>query len=137
MSDEETRAVVNRLYEAFLAGDAEGMLALMDDDVEVRFLGQGMFRGVDEARRFMAFAGGLLKDVDFRIKKKLIDGDVGCALWEETATTAEGHPWENHGVDVIRVRDGRIASLHENNDVTLVYRHFPRYDDAERGAGEG
>jgi hypothetical protein len=28
------------------------------------------------------------------------------------------------------VRDGRIVSLHENNDVTLVYRHFPPYRDA-------
>jgi ketosteroid isomerase-like protein len=135
MSENETRAIVDRLYEAFLGGDPEGMLALMADDVEVRFLGQGTFRGIEETRRFMSFAGGLLKDVDFRIKKIIIDGDVGCALWEETATTADGHPWENHGVDVIRVRDGRIVSLHENNDVTLVHQHFARYEDSDPGAG--
>jgi hypothetical protein len=32
---------------------------------------------------------------------------------------------------VIRVRDGKIVSLHENNDVTMVYRHFPRYVERE------
>jgi ketosteroid isomerase-like protein len=136
MSEAHTRAIVDRLYEAFLAGDGEGMLALMADDVEVRFLGQGTFRGIDETRRFMTFAAALLEEVDFRTKKVIIDGDVGCVLWEETATTADGHPWENHGVDVIRARGGRIVSLHENNDVTLVHRHFPRYEQSPQGGEE-
>ncbi len=128
--EEDTRRTVDALYTAFLRGDAEGMLALMAEDVEVRFLGQGTFHGVDAARRFFAFAGGLLRDVDFRIETVIVDGEIAAAVWEETATTAAGEPWENHGVDVIRVRDGRIVSLHENNDVTLVRRHFPPYRDA-------
>ena len=33
---------------------------------------------------------------------------------------------------MIRVRDGRVVSLHENNDVRLVREHFPPYDDEER-----
>jgi uncharacterized protein len=125
-----THEVVDRLYAAFLAGDGEGMIALMADDVEVTFLGQGTYLGIPAVRRFMEFSAGLLRDVDFRIQTVIIDGDVGCAIWEETATTRDGKPWSNHGVDVIRVRDGRIVSLHENNDVTLVHEHFPRYEDA-------
>jgi ketosteroid isomerase-like protein len=128
----ETRRVVDALYEAFLAGDPEGMLAQMADDVEVRFLAQGTFRGLPAVRRFMDFAGGLLTDVNFRIRKIVVDGDVGAAIWEETARTAAGQPWENHGVDVIRVRGGRIVALHENNDVNLVYQHFPRYVDRQQ-----
>jgi ketosteroid isomerase-like protein len=122
-----TREVVDALYEAFLAGDGDGMIALMADDVEVTFLGQGTFHGIPEVRRFIAFSAGLLHDVDFRIQRIIIDGDVGAAIWEESATTRDGRPWENHGVDVIRVRDGRIVSLHENNDVRLVREHFPPY----------
>jgi ketosteroid isomerase-like protein len=133
MSARDTRSVVNALYEAFLSGDQEGMLGLMADDVEVRFLGQGTFHGIEETRQFMRVAAGLLRDVDFKITKIIIDGEVGCALWEETATTADGHPWENHGVDVIRVADGRIVALHENNDVTLVHKHFPPYGKAASG----
>lgn len=125
----DTRATVDALYKAYLAGDSEGMLALMDEDVEVRFLGQGTFHGLPAVRRFMRWSAGLLRDLDFRIQKIVIDGDVACVLWEETATTADGSPWDNHGVDVIRVRDGKTVSLHENNDVTHVYRHFPRYVD--------
>jgi uncharacterized protein (TIGR02246 family) len=134
MTGEETRTVVDALYAAFLAGDADGMLAVMADDVEVRFLGQGTFRGLPAVRRFMGFSASLLRDVDFRIRRTIIDGDAAAVIWDETATTAAGEPWENHGVDVIRVRSGRIATLHENNDVTLVHRHFPRYADPEPAA---
>jgi ketosteroid isomerase-like protein len=133
--DAETRRVAYALYAAYLAGDGDAMLALMADDVEVRFLAQGTFHGLDAVRGFMAFAGGLLRDLDFRIERIVVDGDTAAAIWSESATVAEtGEPWENHGVDVIRVRSGRIATLHENNDVTLVHRHFPRYADPEPAA---
>jgi ketosteroid isomerase-like protein len=127
--DADTRRVVEALYRAYLAGDGEGMLALMVDDVEVTFLGQGTFHGLAAVRRFMAFSAGLLTDLTFDIGPLIIDGEVGCAVWRETATTRDGAPWENHGVDVVRVRGGRIVSLHENNDVRLVRRHFPPYDE--------
>jgi ketosteroid isomerase-like protein len=127
--DADTRRVVEALYEAYLAGDAEGMIALMANDVEVTFLGQGTFHGIPAVRRFMAFAGALLTDMEFIIGPLIIDGDVGAAVWRETATTRDGKPWENHGVDVLRVRDGRIVALHENNDVRLVREHFPPYED--------
>ncbi len=127
----DTRRVVEALYAAYLAGDGEGMIALMSPDVEVTFLGQGTFHGIPAVRRFMRFSAGLLVDVDFRISPLIIDGDVGSAVWHETATTRAGEPWENHGVDVIRVREGQIVSLHENNDVRLVTQHFPAYEDTE------
>ena len=48
------------LYEAFMSGDLDGMLALLDDDVEwevTPFLtGQGSFRGKDEVRKWMGDA---------------------------------------------------------------------------------
>ena len=128
-ADPDTRRVVDALYAAFLAGDGDGMIATMAEDVEVTFLGQGTFRGIPAVRRFMAFSADLLNDVDFRIRTIIVDGEVACAVWSETATTRDGSPWENHGVDVIRVRDGRVVSLHENNDVRLVREHFPPYDD--------
>jgi ketosteroid isomerase-like protein len=123
----DTAEVVDALYRAYLAGDGDGMLALMADDVEVTFLGQGTFHGIDTVRRFMTFSAGLLHDMTFNIHRVIIDGDVGCAIWSETATTRDGEPWATHGVDVVRVRDGRIVSLHENNDVNMVHAHLPRY----------
>jgi ketosteroid isomerase-like protein len=126
--ENETRSVVDALYEAYLAGDSEGMLAQMADDVEVRFLAQGTFHGIPATRRFMQFSAGLLRDLDFRIRRKIVDGDAAAVIWDESATTAAGKPWENHGVDVIRARNAKIVALHENNDINLVYQQFPRFD---------
>jgi ketosteroid isomerase-like protein len=123
-----TREVAESMYRAFLAGDADAMLALMAEDVEVRFLGQAQVRGKEAASRFFDFAGKLLRDVDFTLEEIVVDGEVAAGIWHETATTADGHPWENHGVDVIHVRDGQVIALHENNDVRKVQEHFPPYD---------
>jgi ketosteroid isomerase-like protein len=122
-----TRVVLDRLYDAFLRGDGAGMLALFDERVWVRFLGQADLHGVDEVRRFFDFVGGLLHDVQFHVRHSVVDGEWAAVLWEETATTASGDPWANHGVDVIRVERGRITVLHENNDTRLVARYFPAY----------
>ena len=130
MADESTtRIVVERLYDAYLGGDSDAMLALMGSNVDVRFLGQAILHGVEETRKFFDFAAGLLTDLDFRIGHTIVDGEWSAVLWSETARTSLGEPWENHGVDVIRVVDGKIVVLHENNDVRLVHRHFPRYGD--------
>ena len=122
-----TREVIETMYAAFLAGDKEGMLAVMHEDVEVRFLGQAQVTGKAEADQFFDFAGGLLRDVSFSLHHVLVDGELAAGLWEETAVTTDGHPWSNHGVDVVRVRDGQVVSLHENNDTRQVYRYLPAY----------
>ena len=117
--DDATRQVVDRLYEAYFAGDVDGMLAEMALDVEVRFLGRGVYRGIAEARRFFTANTGMLLDLDFRITTQVVDGEWAAVLWEETATTIHGDPYANHGVDVLRVERERITILHENNDVAL------------------
>ena len=131
MGTQETSRVVDQLYDAFLRGDPAGMLATFSDDVAIRFLGQVDARGIDEARRFFTHSAGLLTDLDFRLQRKVIDGSHAAVIWTETARTAAGAPWENHGVDVFEVRGGKIVSLHENNDVRLVHEHFEKYEPAK------
>lgn len=126
--DNQTRRAVEALYRAYLAGDPDGMLATMDSQVEVRFLGRGTYRGLEEAGRFLRSNTPLLRDLDFRIRKLVVDGRYAAALWEETARTPEGHPYHNHGVDVFEVRNGKVTVVHENNDVAEHRRHFRRVD---------
>lgn len=119
IKNDMTRRIVDRLYTAYFAGDVDGMLAEMAPDVEVRFLGRGVHRGIIEARRFFAANTGMLLNLDFRILRRIVDGEWAAALWEETATTIHGDAYSNHGVDVFRVQRNQIVILHENNDITL------------------
>jgi ketosteroid isomerase-like protein len=68
----------------------------------------------------------MLTDLDFRIRRTVVDGQWAAAVWEETAVTIHGDRYENHGVDVFRVVDGRITVLHENNDVAVHRAAFGR-----------
>ena len=112
-----TRAL-DRLYAAYFAGDTEGMLATMSDDVSVRFLGRAPVNGIAAARRFFTANNASLQDLDFRIERRIVDGEWAAVTWNETAT-ARGKPYRNHGVDVFRVIDGEISVLRVNNDVVL------------------
>lgn len=132
MGNEETRRVIDDLYEAYLAGDPAAMLATFSEDIAFRFLGQVDGRGIAEARRFFDHSAGLLVDLNFRIERKVIDGDHAAVTWTETARTAAGASWNNHGVDVFEVKDGKIVSLHENNDVRLVHEHFEKYESGSK-----
>ena len=114
----ETSRVVDRVYRAYLGGDPEGMLEPLADNVEVAFLGRGVYRGIDETRQLLLGNATTMKNLDFRIRKIIVDGHVAAAVWDETAETADGRPYANHGVDVFEVRDGKVAVLHENNDIT-------------------
>lgn len=121
-----TRDTVQRLYEAYFSGSPEGMLATMGGDVDVRFLGRGAYRGIGEARRFFTVNTGMLTDLDFRIRRLIVDGEWAAAVWDETAVTIHGDAYENHGVDVFRVVDGQVTVLHENNDVVRHRAAFGR-----------
>ena len=131
-----TSQVTAALYDAFLRGDKVGMLAVMHEDVEIRFLGQALLRGKEAASEFIDFSAGLLEDVRFSLLQVLVDGERAAGVWEETARTRDGHPWRNHGVDVIHVRNGLVVALHENSDVRQVHRYLPAYSPA-RQPGDG
>jgi len=130
----DTRSVVDTLYAAFLAGEPEGMLATMSDQIEVRFLGRGTYRGIDEARAFLDSNTKMLLDLEFSIDNVIVDGEWAATVWSEKATTVHGDQYSNHGVDVFRVVDGRVAILHENNDV-LRHRSAFGYQSPSRLQG--
>lgn len=115
--EQRTRRTVDGLYEAYFAGDADGMIRYMAPNVEVRFLGRGTYRGIDEVRRFLTTNTSKFAELDFNIREIVVDGAVAAAIWDETATTSDGRPYQNHGVDVFEVAEEGIVVLHENNDI--------------------
>lgn len=123
MDERSVDDLLDALYAAYLDGDAAGMLATMSDDVEVRFLGREPVHGIDEALRFFTANNASLVDLDFRIRSRIVDGQWAAVVWDETAT-ARGRPYENHGVDVFHVVDGRIAVLRVNNDIVRRRQAF-------------
>jgi ketosteroid isomerase-like protein len=121
-----TRHVVDAVYEAYFAGDAEGMLQQMTNEIEVRFLGRGTYRGIDRVRQFLTMNTAKMTDLDFRIRSVVVHGTTAAVIWDEDAFTVDGRPYANHGVDIFEVGADGVRVMHVNNDIVRHRATFGR-----------
>jgi ketosteroid isomerase-like protein len=124
---ERTRAVIDKLYDAYLTGDTEGMLALMASDVSVTFNYAGTFHGMAETRPFMTWNGAQLPELTFNIRHKIIDRNRAAVTWDETGKTIRGDDWSSIGVDVYRVEGDHIIEMTCYADTDKVARLLDPY----------
>ena len=105
--DDETASVVERFNRAFNQHDVDAIMALMTDDCVFedtqppdggRYVGQAAVRERWE-RLFAASPGAA-----FTFEEAFVAGDRGVVRWHYD--WGDGHV---RGVDVMRVRDGRVA----------------------------
>jgi ketosteroid isomerase-like protein len=109
----EVHRRVVALYGEVLAGRLDEALALIDPDVvDHRGGSSGDHRGIDAWRRkWEGFgAGGPFHDVSVTIEQNVVQGDTSVNRYTTRGThTASGRRYEVLGLDMVRVRDGRIV----------------------------
>jgi len=121
MSNEASAALIRRYYDAFNAGDMEGMLACLADDV-VHDVNQGMRRtGKDKFREFsrhmarcyaeqlgeiviMTSADGKRAAAEFNVRGKYLETDEGLP-------PADGQTYVLPAGTFFALADGRITRV--------------------------
>ena len=113
MNDELTLAVVRRFNEATARHDIDEMMAAMTDDCLFdntspapdgeAFPGQSAVRDFWEAFFRSSPAARFTTEEEFAV------GDRAVVLWRYDWVSDDGSPGHVRGVDVFRVRDGKIA----------------------------
>ena len=108
--------VVQQAYAAFGRGDLEGMLALVTDDVDWRFLASD---GVPSAGRYsgkeqgQGWFGTLAETSDIQKfePREFLEGPnhVTVLGWEQTQPRPNGKVFESEWVHVFTLRDGKIS----------------------------
>ena len=107
-----TLAAIERFNAAFNRHDVDGVMAAMTDDCVFestappdggRFEGQAAVRAVWEA-----FFGSS-PDATFEAEELFAAGDRAVVRWQYRFTGADGAAGHIRGVDVFRVRDGKVA----------------------------
>jgi uncharacterized protein (TIGR02246 family) len=130
MTDERrltTREVLDALYEAYTSGDLQGMLDLIADEAVVTFVGQGTFTGKSAFEPYMRWAGTQLPELEFRVRKIIVDDELAAVTWDEEGKTARGEAWSAAGVDVLRVVGGKIVELTDYSDTDKMARLLDKY----------
>lgn len=110
-SDPGTREAVERFNDAVHRHDAEALRAALTEDCVFespappdgkRYVGDAM---VDVFTRFFELEG----EGPFEVEELFVAGDRAVVRWMHPWEHADGERGHVRGVDVFRVRDGRIA----------------------------
>jgi ketosteroid isomerase-like protein len=117
-------------------------LAGMDPNLEHAFAGSHALGGTRHSttavRSWFERVYRLLPDLRFSVKHVAVGGwpwnTTATAEWRSTATASTGEPYVNDGVHVVRLRLGKITSMHVYLD-TQVLDHTLRVM-AEQGVAE-
>lgn len=111
---EDHLRLLDKLFEAFNAHDAEKVVALMTEDCifeaaagpeifGARHVGRAAVKAAFEA----VWAG--LPDVSWNVTGHFVAGDRAVSEWIFRATRADGARIEVQGCDLFTLRDGRIS----------------------------
>jgi ketosteroid isomerase-like protein len=80
----------------------------------------------------------LFPDINFAVKHVAVSGwpwDTSAMIeWHDSATTAIGDPYDNDGVHIVRLRWGKLVSLHAYLDTAALIAALQTM--AEMGFGE-
>lgn len=135
--DHPNLALIDRYFAAVANGDPE-IGALFTEDVVWRTPQSSPMPGpwVGKAAVLAGMAGGVdlyeAGSLDIQPTARAASEDHVFVEMTMKAKTAMGAPYENHYVFVFRVRDGRIAEIHEHLDTHYAQRRL--FDPAGRAS---
>ena len=107
---EEARAFVAHVQSLFMPWNIPGLLDGFTDDCVIKFGDLPEFRGKAELEKL--FRNRSERQKDYRLRKELrsLSGDLIANYWEgEWEDRATGRKMAGRGVEVWRMRDGKVA----------------------------
>jgi ketosteroid isomerase-like protein len=132
MSEQEQNIeVVKKGYEAFMAGDIETLMSLLDDNIEWIQPGQsavsGTYHGKGELGEYISRLAE--KSTTVNPHRFIADGDTVVVLSE---TTSGGE--KSQDADVFTLRDGKLVCAQVYGDTAVMERVFGKKQLAGSGA---
>lgn len=129
---QSNKDVVKGFVDAVSAGDAEGMLSCLADDLTWTFFGShrfaGTLKGKDELMTgLFAVVGDVLEDgIKVRVNAMVAEGDHVVVEGKGQARSKSGLDYNNDYCLVFELRDGKIQRVRQYLDSELVTRVFGR-----------
>jgi uncharacterized protein (TIGR02246 family) len=111
-TETDTRAAVDRFNEAFNRHDVDAVMAAMTDDCVFEDTSPphgGRHDGATAVREAWVAFFAASPTARFEAEDVIVMGDRCVVQWRYTWTSDDGSTASVRGVDVLRVRDGRVA----------------------------
>lgn len=111
-TDSATLSAINRFNDAFNRHDVDAVMAAMTDDCLFENTNPppdgAKIQGQDPVRVYWAQFFQENPDARFEAEEAVVMGDRGFVRWVYRKMK-DGKPWHLRGVDIFKVRDGRVA----------------------------
>jgi ketosteroid isomerase-like protein len=104
--------VVKSYWEAEQRRDVDAVLSHYHADAELVVPQLGRLAGHDEIKTFYVASIDRFPELKVTIDSEMADGDRGVFEWSSVFTDHAGREWKSNGVNVIRVSEGKFASVH-------------------------
>lgn len=112
-TQESTQAVIDRFNEVFNRHDVDGIMAAMTEDCVFESTGPAPDGGRNEGQSAVRSCWEDLfqssPDARFEAEEVIASGDRCTVRWVYHWTEVDGRAGHIRGVDVFRVRDGKVA----------------------------
>jgi uncharacterized protein len=121
-----TKALIERLFEAYEKGDSRPLFEHVSDDVHWTITGTNPLSGDYRSKReFLAatyerLAGVLKEPVRPSVLRIVAEGDLAVIEWRGHATSIVDRPYDNDYCWIIRVAEDRIVEVRAYFDGGLV-----------------
>jgi len=113
LEQQTTRSTIERFNQAFNLHDGNGLAALLTEDTVFEDTSPAPDgHRIEGKSAVVDFWRGWFRrnpDARFEAEEVIVSGDRATVLWVYHKTR-NGQPWHLRGVDVFRVRDGKVAS---------------------------
>lgn len=119
-----------RVFAELGKGNSEYVIAGLAPAFDHQFAGAHALGGVRHTvpaiRAWFERLYRLFPDINFTIKHVAVSGwpwnTTALVEWHDSATTATGEPYDNDGVHIVRLRWGKLVSLHAYLDTAILAR---------------
>ncbi|GAB2505794.1 nuclear transport factor 2 family protein [Microbulbifer agarilyticus] len=120
-------AVAKQLYDAFLAGDIDGIYALLDPNIEWELVGSeevphfGVYRGLDEVKRFFSIVGDINRVESFEVLS-YTETEKGAYVECRERGHFVGHPqhFDIRSCQILEIENGRILRFRIYQDTSQM-----------------
>jgi ketosteroid isomerase-like protein len=104
--------VVRSYWDAEQRRDIDAVLGHYHQDAVLVVPDLGRLVGHDQIKTFYAASIGRFPKLTVTIESELAEGQRGAFEWSSVFTDHAGRKWNSSGVNIIRVSDGKFASVH-------------------------
>ncbi|GAB4302958.1 MAG: hypothetical protein Kow0068_25440 [Marinilabiliales bacterium] len=114
------KSIINDLFKAMNSGDFSNADNFLDDNISFDFPGTEKVVG---KKRVVLFLKVLLRKypgLTFQVNDLIIDNEnqKACAVWTNHAKTLDNNEYNNSGITLCHIKDGKISYLSDYFKVT-------------------